>query len=570
MKWIVPRGRRNLLISLACMIILVLTMVINVYSQTGNIAGVVVDERGPVAGVRVRVQGAKEYAVSDGSGSFVISGLAVGSKVNVSAWKDGYYSALSRDVTVPGSQVRLALTAYQINDNGAYTWLPPEGKEAEKNCGACHPDIVEMSLKDTHLNSAGNPRFLTMYYGTDVSGNRSPVTRYDKGKTKSAWVNMMVPLPPDPSKPYFGPGFQLDFPGATGDCGSCHMPGASIRSNIDARSVKGADKYGTHCDFCHKVADVRVQKETQMPFPRLPGVQSMDIRRPFPADPKRSQLFFGTFEDVNADEGDTNLPLLKESRYCASCHFGVFWDTVIYNSYGEWLASPYSDKKSGKAKTCQECHMTSPTTWNGRTIANVAPGKGGIERDPATIHSHTMTVDEALLRNALSAKATVGIRGDSMIVEVALFNDRTGHHVPTDSPLRHLILVVEATDAAGRPLALLEGPSLPDWCGIGDPSKGYYAGLPGKAYAKLLKELWTDVFPTGAYWNHTEIMSDNRIAAFAGDSTVYSFSRPAKGDARVSVKLLYRRAFKSTMDWKKWNSPDIVVYEKSLIVPDSP
>ena len=29
--------------------------------------------------------------------------------------------------------------------------------------------------------------------------------------------------------------------------------------------------------------------------------------------------------------------------------------TLIYNSYGEWLDSPYSDPKTGK--TCQECHM---------------------------------------------------------------------------------------------------------------------------------------------------------------------------------------------------------------------
>jgi hypothetical protein len=539
-------------------------------NPSGSITGIVVDDRGPVPGARVRIQGSQDFVVTDGSGNFIIAGLAPGKKVNVSAWKEGYYSALSRDVSVPGAQVRLTLVAYQINDNRKYRWLPPEGKDIDKNCSACHPDIVEMSLKDAHLNSARNPRFLTMYYGTDVHGNRSPLTRYEKGKTISAWVNMLVPLPPDQSKPYYGPGFQLDSPGAAGNCSSCHVPGASLRGNVDPASVQGADKYGIHCDFCHKIANVRIRETTGMPFPRLPGVEAMDLRRPFPNDPKRSQLFFGTFEDVNVGEGDTNLPLLKESRYCASCHFGIFWDTVVYNSYGEWLGSPYSDPKSGKVKTCQECHMPSPTIWMGKPITNIAPGKGGIERDPATIHSHNMTVDEALLQNSLSTLATAGIQGDRVVVEVRLTNDKTGHHVPTDSPLRHLILLVEGKDEAGKPLALLEGPTLPDWCGKGDPANGYYSGLPGKAYAKLLKELWTDVFPTGAYWNHTEIVSDNRLAAFASDATAYAFARPEKGDAKITIKLLYRRAFKNIMDWKKWDSPDIVMHEKRLSLVISP
>jgi hypothetical protein len=281
-------------------------------------------------------------------------------------------------------------------------------------------------------------------------------------------------------------------------------------------------------------------------------------------------LFFGTFEDVNADEGDINLPLLKESRYCASCHFGVFWNTVIYNSYGEWLASPYSKAESGKAKTCQECHMPSPTVWKGKTITNVAPGKGGIERDPSTIHSHFMTVDETLLKNSLTMTVKTKVQKQKIAVDVTLCNDKTGHHIPTDSPIRHLILLVAAKDSRGNALALIEGPTLPEWCGTGDPAKGYYAGLPGKTYAKLLIELWSKVFPTGAYWNHTEIVSDNRLAAFAKDVSSYSFIKPASGNTEVTVTLLYRRAFKNIVDWKKWDTPDIVMAQKKVMLRAAP
>ena len=135
----------------------------------------------------------------------------------------------------------------------------------------------------------------------------------------------------------------------------------------------------------------------------------MDIRRPFAADPDRYQLFFGTFDDDNVPEEDTNLPLLKESRFCAACHYGVFWDTVVYNSYGEWLLSPYSDPAYGGAATCQQCHMPAPTLLEGQPLTNVAPGKGGVERDPLTIHAHTFPGASStdLLQNADRPKFAV-------------------------------------------------------------------------------------------------------------------------------------------------------------------
>ncbi len=534
-------------------------------TPSGTVSGIVIDERGPVSGASVRVQGESSSVFTDAAGNFTITGINPARIIAVSAWKDGYYCSVARNIISPATGVRLTLVAYQINDNSKYEWIPPEGKEEKESCAKCHnPVIIEMSLRDAHLNSASNPRFLSMYYGTDTKGNRSPLTRYEKGKTVSAWTNMLVPLPPDSSKPYFGPGYQLDFPGTIGDCTSCHVPGASVRGNVDPTTVKGADRYGVHCDFCHKVANVHLQETTGMPFPRRPGVQAMDVRRPFPEDPRRFQLFFGTFEDDNVPEEDTNLPLLKESRYCAACHFGVFWTTLVYNSYGEWLASPYSDPKSGTARTCQECHMPSPTVWKGKTVTNVAPGKGGIERNPRSIHSHHMTVDETLLKNSLTMTVEPRSTRGKVSVNVTLFNDKTGHHIPTDSPIRHLILLVNARDSQGNRLKQLEGPTLPEWCGTGDPAKGYYAGLPGKAYAKLLKELWTDAFPTGAYWNHTEVVSDNRLAAFAKDESIYVFAKPASGSAIITVRLLYRRAFKNIMDWKSWDVPDTLMTQQKL------
>lgn len=533
---------------------------------SGVISGTVTGEDGmPVSGANVRIQGTENRTETDASGRFILSGIPLSKKVNVSAWKQGYYCGLFEEAAAPSDQVALQLMRYQTRDNPDYAWIPPVAPGNKGSCAECHhPALIEMALEDAHLKSAANPRFLTLYHGTDVQGNRSALTRYSSGK--GIWQNASIPQPPDPSDPYYGPGYLLDFPGTPGTCSACHVPGASISQYIDPATATGADRYGVHCDFCHKVADVHLDPVTGLPLPEFPGVHSMEIRRPFTEDPQRFQLFFGTFDDDNVPKEDTNLPLLKESRYCAPCHSGVFWSTVAYNSYGEWLDSPYSDPASGKGKTCQECHMTSPTTWKGQELVNVAPGKGGIDRNPAQIHSHLTTVDENLLRNALTVRGSAQLQDGKVMVEVTLHNDKTGHHVPSDCPLRHLILLVEARNADGQMLQQVSGPVLPPWCGVGNPEKGYVAGLPGKTFAKLLKEMWTDVFPATAYWRHTTLVSDNRLAAFAGDTSSYSFLPGETGDNVVTVTLLYRRAPLQLMDQKKWDVPDVVMARGKLTV----
>ncbi len=529
-----------------------------------TVTGVVSDATGPVAGVTVRIQGTTTSTLTDGEGRFELSGLAEGAPVAVSAWKNGYYCAKADGVLPPATNVALSLRLVQTNDNPDYAWIPPVG---QVSCASCKPGVTEVWLgNDAHSGSALNARFLSMYNGTDVFGNASPLTRYAVSRDYGSF-----PLRPDLTQPYFGPGYKLDFPNTAGNCAACHVPGAAVNApyDTDPNLACGANAYGVHCDFCHKVAGVTLDPSTGLPFPNRPGVLSMDVRRPFPTDTERYQLFFGTFDDDNVPMEDTNLPLLRESQFCAACHYGVFWNTVVYNSFGEWLDSPYSDPTSDVAKTCQQCHMPAPTVLDGETITNVAPDKGGIERDPMAIHAHTSpgAANVQLLQNALTLTASAHQEGDEVRVDVAITNDKTGHDVPTDSPLRELILLVRATDAGGNALPQTSGPTVPEWGGVGDPSLGYYADLPGTAYAKILEELWTEVSPTGAYWNMTRLVSDNRIAPFATDETNYAFAAPAASDVSVEVTLLYRRAYKTLMDQKGWDVPDIVMAHSLLSVP---
>jgi hypothetical protein len=268
----------------------------------------------------------------------------------------------------------------------------------------------------------------------------------------------------------------------------------------------------------------------------------------------------GPFDDVAPGE-DTFSPLQQQSQFCAPCHFGIFWDTTIYNSYGEWLDSPYSDPENGQ--TCQDCHMLS-----GLTDHFVREEVGGLIRDPETIFSHLMpgAMDEELLQNAVLMSVDSWQENGEIVIQVDIFNNNTGHHIPTDSPLRHMILLVQVSDSHGNQLVQLSGPTIPDWGGIGEPSQGYYGGLPGIVYAKVLQELWTENSPTGAYWNPTRVLSDNRIPALETDSTSYRFSAPKEGPVTLEVELVFRRAFIELIEQKGWDAPDIIISKQIVIL----
>ena len=316
---------------------------------------------------------------------------------------------------------------------------------------------------------------------------------------------------------------------------------------------------GITCDFCHKIGDVILDPETHLPLPDMPGILSMRLYRPVEGE----EVFFGTVLDVNRRV--SYLPLQSESEFCAPCHYGVFGGvvgvgsvaggTVIYNSYGEWLDSPYSDPETGL--TCQDCHMpVSSENWF------VFPERGGLERDYVELHDHAMpgAADEELLQNSVTMVSRAQRKGDQLQVEVSITNDKTGHHIPTDVPIRSMILVVEALDSNGERLALLEGPVNPVY-------SGDYGGLPGKTFAKVLRDDWTGETPTGAYWRPVTIVEDTRLAALATDTTHYTFDAAESEPVTVNVRLMFRRAFYDLMQQKGWDDPDILMEHETIQIP---
>ena len=333
------------------------------------------DAQGAVAGAIVQLHGQPTQFKTAKDGAFVINGITGTTPLVITAWSDGHYiGSTTVNPSAPdwkgGQGLTITLKSYYTTDNSLYSGFSFEGVNGSASCGLCHREYKEWQV-DAHSQAAVNPRFISMYTGSDVNGNPGQLTELDqKGAA----------LPLDPNEPYHGPGFQLDNPGRAGNCATCHTPQASRSPNnqncswsgchtsltIDRSrgviaphavplSLKDDAGEGINCDFCHKIGDVAIDPKTKLPPPDMPGILSMRLYRP----EEGQQLFFGTLVDV--PRRDTYLPLLTKSEYCAPCHYGVFGGvvgsgtvtdgTVIYNSYGEWLESPYSDPKTGKTQT---------------------------------------------------------------------------------------------------------------------------------------------------------------------------------------------------------------------------
>ncbi len=558
------KGMTNLIWLWACLICSLFSACAK-FADSDTISGFVYDQSGPISGAVVRIQTTDIKTITDLRGNFSLNGADPGKLVTLTAWKTGYYISGLPEVK-PGMQdVKIHLEQHTKSDNPTYSWLPSlyhPGQGENQGCAECHSNKnigidltlpVDEWLLDKHSQSAKNPLFISMYQGSDISGNQSPPTQYEYSRDYGTF-----PLTPDPEKPYYGPGYKLDFPDTNGNCAACHTPAASVNNpyEVDPTAVTGVSAEGILCDFCHKIWDVKLN-QAGMPNDNMPGVLSFEFMRPS----DDHQLFIGPLDDVAPGE-DTYSPLQTQSQFCAPCHYGTFWDTVIYNSYGEWLESPYSDPETGQQ--CQDCHMP-PLGFS--YFAD--PEKGGRDRNPSTIFSHQMpgAGSEDLLQNTVTMEAKAKLLDNKVQVIINITNDQAGHHVPTDSPLRHLILIVDVKDTNGNRVTQLAGPVLPDWVGTGDPERGYYAGLPGKTFAKVLQERWTQISPSSSYWNPTIIVSDNRLAAYETDSSNYTFNLPDGQPITINVSLIFRRAYLELAEQKSWDVQDILMEGIQLQLP---
>ena len=431
----------------------------------------------------------------------------------LTASREGYFIA---GTDADARPLSLSLTRLPDEDNGEYRWVSSAPGADRHSCGTCHQEIYREWSASAHARSATGKHFLNLYDGTDWHGNPNV-----------GWVLLG------------------DHPLGAGVCNACHVPTMPLQAAIpfsdddyfDVRNAKGVAAQGVHCDYCHKIQGVGDGKIGQ-----AHGRFNLTLLRP-----SEGQIFFGPLDDVDRGE-DSYSSLYRDSRYCASCHEGTVFGVPVYTTYSEWQDSPA--RRAGKQ--CQTCHMA-PTGH----MSNIAPGHGGIERDPKTLGNHRFFAGspEEMLRGAVSLVTTARRDGAAIHADVVVRADGAGHRMPTGFIDRHLLLVVEAFGEDGKSLPLKEGPVVPPVAGR------TLAGRPGKLYAKLLKDF--DGRSPAPFWKADPEPIDTRL--IPGEADRLSFTFPASA-VRLKVRLLYRRFWQQVADEKHWPDNEIIVTEQEVTI----
>jgi hypothetical protein len=460
-----------------------------------------------------------------------------------------------------------------VHDDPNYSW-----RSASGDCSTCHggsradlTDEYSGWARSGHAMKITDPYFESMYKGISTNGQTT------------------------------APGFRLDYPNEYGNCVYCHLPaavGPSLQEvdlwNFLPALNGDARREGITCDVCHKVKDVKLD-DNHYPYSDRPGILSFDFGR----SQTSPRLMIGPYLNPKTSSGSQEsiacASVFSQSEFCAACHYGKFYDAVIYNSYGEWRQSEkYSQRvitstsgrkeENEKFRSCQDCHMSSsdtigtPLPSSREACSSSSMNWSNFNHD--VMHYEPDTANPSvnisrLIKDAADMKVEFDPKtsADMLRVIVKVTNIKAGHKFPTDSPLRHLLLVVVAKDLDDHVLPQINDSRIPNWGGVGSEKPfgmEAYGGMPGKIFANLLVEKDTHLFPTAAYWKPTRSLaqesSDTRLLPDKTDESDYIFSTVAEDKIKITVKLLYRFAFFDLALQKKWNRPDIVVVSQECIV----
>jgi hypothetical protein len=497
-------------------------------SAVAQVSGQVLDSSTMLAipGAIVGVQATSNRTWTATDGSFTLPG-AMGSNLVITGAAKGYFTGFEI-ATTPSSNLILSLDPVPQANDSTYVFASPS------TCGACHPDQVAQ-WTDSPMSKAGtNTWVYDLYDGSGTPGG------------SGGWV------------------YTRDSVHAAGnphsECAACHQPEPWIASPFGPLDPSGNPSagalHGVGCDVCHKIADI---DESKLSFPGIfPGVVTLTR----PQGPVHEQVQYGVLGDATFTRPTRMRPSYQpqlRAAVCAACHQdkndpdqdGDFEEengVLSEPTYLEWLASPYGDAQSPHYQDCVDCHM--PPSGATTLCNSLDPPLG---RDPQTIRHHRIEGTSAwFLENAASLNLQCQVLGDSLIAEVTVTNDRTGHHLPTGVTIRNIILRIEAwREDDGKALDHVGSQTIHALGGIGDPAQGFYAGLPGKLYAKHNHDAAVQgpVFFTEA----TGILWDNRIPALGSDVTRYPFLVPSGGGTlHVRARLIYRRSFLAITAAKGW------------------
>ncbi len=474
-----------------------------------TVSGVVTDGTAPVEGAIVMQAGGDPALTTgpDGAYSLELTQAILGTPTIVAA-KLGYRTAGVELLALPEGPVELSLSLVTAPDNPSYVYGNPGTGEmandvSTKFCGHCHATLVKQFQSSPHARATRDPLVQDLYAGVAQAFSSAPSCA-DQG---GLWRPGLLPgsAADVASKCYLGVGVLPDLngcgaagqltcddpaleaaqkPKAFGRCADCHAPGingpAGGRSLHEAVGI--AFDNGNHCDVCHHVRDVDLEKP-----PGVAGALILQRPRDHAVDKPGApllQVMFGPMPDVpNPFMGGSFQPKFLSSELCGGCHeqkqeallpgaqlSPLRWPGGLptHSTYSEWAASSYN--KPGTQ--CQFCHMPPDDTGLKSSLdvtdesnANIVYG---FLRTPEQIRQHSFRDpvggSPRLIDNAISLGLGAAITGAELTVTVKLTNKTAGHAIPTGEPMRSLLLLVRA-DACGKTMAPSSGMTLDDWGG---------------------------------------------------------------------------------------------------------
>ena len=390
----------------------------------------VVDTSGaPVSRATVQPKGNDRIRMTTDDGGRAVLSVAPGDFDVGPVVSAGAYGFQSADAVLPRAalgrktaqtvQLTVTLARMHTRDDPRYVWHRPDrGHDADDAmaCGTCHEWHYQEWILSRHALSADN-------------GHVAYVTEQLR-KTPGASVTL--------------------------DCDGCHRPGHAAYES--APFSRRSALSGNHCDLCHKISHVGDIHASGV-------LGSLYLVRPSPDSAQRPggihQVFGPRADSTFAYMGAVYNPLFEASHLCAGCHQGggAHHQTGLpkMNTFEEWRAWA-ATRRDESFRSCQDCHMPGATTRNQDGMLLEQLAWDGIHRTPGTVHSHRFAGTEPrFARTALRVDIDKRRVDGALEVVLAVTNVGAGHHVPTGSWTKHVLVGVWARQGE-QWLPLREGP----------------------------------------------------------------------------------------------------------------
>jgi len=195
---------------------------------------------------------------------------------------------------------------------------------------------------------------------------------------------------------------------------------------------------------------------------------------------------------------------------CAPCHeYRNSLGFPVLTTYSEWRDSGFG--KAGIA--CQSCHM--PQVKGDVVDPHVKRSK------TATVNLHHMPGSHSLQQLTSAIRASLSaVREDGQIkVTVTVSNESAGHHLPTGSPIRRIVLEMKA-----------------------DSYRGHHHRAE-KVYQRRVADQQGNVMQREhfAFMKAASVVSDTRLAP--GEKRVETFLFPIPRDAPTKLEATFRYYF---------------------------